>query len=92
MIELGFAYSVLAHNYSDGESYIFPVVIPPIQKGDALSGTPRAQLQVSSIHNVDDLRAYLESVFEKSNIVLKSGINRKINEFVYEVKKYIFEK
>lgn len=92
MVELGFAYSVLVQNYSDGESYIFPVAIPPIQKGDALAGTPLAQLQVLPIHNVDDLRAYLESVFEKSNLVLKSGINRKINEFVYEVKKYIFEK
>lgn len=92
MVELGFAYSVLVHNSSDGESYIFPVAVPPITKGDALAGTPLAQLQVSSIHNVDDLRTYLESVFEKSNLVLRSGINRKINEFVYEIKEYIFEK
>lgn len=92
MVELGFAYSVLVRNYSDGDSYVFPVAIPPIRKGDALAGTPLAQLHVSPIHNVDDLRAYLESIFEKPNIVLKSGINRKINEFVLEVKKYIFER
>ncbi len=91
MVELGFAYSVLVHNHADDDNYIFPVAIPPIRKGDALMGTPLAQLQVLSIHTVEDLRVYLESIFEKSNLVLKSGINRKISEFVYEVKEYIFE-
>lgn len=92
MIELGFAYSVLVHNCPDGDSYIFPVAVPPVKKGEALMGTPLAQLQVSSIHDVEDLRVYLEAIFENSNMALKSGINRRINEYVCVIKKYIFEK
>lgn len=92
MIELGFAYSVLVRNCPDGDSYIFPVAVPPVKKGEALMGTPLAQLQVSSIHEAEDLRVFLESVFAKSNPALKSGMNRRINEFVYGIKKHIFDK
>lgn len=92
MVELGFAYSVLASNSFDGDRYIFPVAVPPIKKGEALMGTPLAQLQVSSIHEVDDLRMFLESIFEKSTQALKSRMNRRINEFVYNIKKHIFER
>ena len=92
MIELGFAYSVLVRNCPDGDSYIFPVALPPVKKGEALMSTPLAQLQVSSIHDGEDLRAFLESIFEKSNLSLKAGMNRRINEFVYEIKMCVFGK
>ena len=92
MIELGFAYAVLVRNYSDGDSYIYPVAVPPIKKAEALTGTPLERLQVSSIHEIDDLRVYLESIFEKMDMGLRSGMNRKIHEFVHDIKKLIFEK
>lgn len=91
MIELGFAYSILVQNYSDGHRYIFPVALPPLRKGEALMGTPLAQIQVSYIHGDEDLRSYLEAIFEETTLVLRSGLNRKIHEFVYHVKKLLFE-
>lgn len=91
MIELGFAYSVLVRNYPDGHNYIFPVAIPPLKKGEALMGTPLAQLQVSFIHDIDELRVLIESISEKSDFVVKSGMNRKINEFTYTIKRHLLE-
>ena len=91
MIELGFAYSLLVQNYSDGHRYMFPVALPPLRKGEALMGTPLAQMQVSLIHDDENLRAYLESIFEKTPLALKSGLNSKIHEFVYRIKRLLFE-
>ena len=43
MIELGVAYSYLYNQYNKkGEDYIFPFALYPMQKGQALSGTPMA--------------------------------------------------
>lgn len=93
MIELGFAYSLLVQNFSnDVSSNVFPIAIPPVKKGEALSGTPLAELQVSSINDIDDMRVCLESIFENSSISLKAGLNRKMNEFVYDIKQKVFNK
>ncbi|MDO5400812.1 MAG: toll/interleukin-1 receptor domain-containing protein [Eubacteriales bacterium] len=92
MIELGFAYSVLVQSTSAEHYDIFPVVIPPVKKEEALAHTPLAMLHVSSIHDSEGLRECLESIFENSNVVLKSGMNRRINEFVYGIKQQIFKK
>lgn len=93
MIELGFAYSMLTQNVSSTkDSMIFPVIIPPVKRGEALASTPLAMLQVSSIYDSEDLRLFLESIFDNSNVELKSGMNRRINEFVHEIKQQIFEK
>lgn len=92
MIELGFAYSILVQNFSDDDiTNIFPIAISPVKKEEALMGTPLAKLQVSSIRDAEDLRVYLESIFENSTITLKSGLNRRINEFLYDMKQHIFE-
>lgn len=91
MIELGFAYSVLFNCHTDGERYVFPVALPPLKKGEALVGTPLAQIQVSYIHDDEEMRFYLESIFEKTPSALKSGLNKKIHKFVYSLKGLILE-
>ena len=91
MIELGFAYSVLVNSHTDGDRYVFPIALPPLKKGEALAGTPLAQIQVSYIHDDEEMRCYLESIFEKTPSALKSGLNKKIHEFVYSLKGLILE-
>ena len=91
MIELGFAYSVLFNCHTDGDRYVFPVALPPLKKWEALVGTPLAQIQVSYIHDDEEMRFYLESIFEKTPSALKSGLNKKIHKFVYSLKGLILE-
>lgn len=88
MIELGFAYAVLVSHSTTIQGNIFPVALSPVKSAEALMGTPLAQLQVASIHTVEELRVFLESLFEHSKLALRSGINKRINEFISDFRKY----
>ncbi len=88
MIELGFAYAVLVQKHAEDQRYIFPLVVPPVQKSEALAGTPLVQMQVASICDVDDIRICLESIFAQLN----AGINKKIHAFVKDVKTCLFDR
>lgn len=92
MIELGFAYAILFSKYDDEYNYIFPLATYPIKKAEALINTPLAQLQVASIIDIEDIRSYVESLIDEKNIKFGSGLNKKINAFVHDIKKCVFER
>lgn len=53
MIELGVAFSYLYNQYNNrGEEYIFPFVISPVQKGEALSNTPTKTIFILKFGNI----------------------------------------
>lgn len=85
MLELGFAYAVLAQNTDvrNADSYIFPVAIPPVTQAEALKGTPLSHLQVSFIHEASGVWELLEAVLPE----LRSGKNKDIVKFADEIKK-----
>lgn len=85
MIELGFAYAVLAQNIDtrNADSYIFPVAIPPVTQAEALKGTPLSHLQVSFIHEASGVWELLEAVLPE----LRAGKNKDIVKFADEIKK-----
>lgn len=86
MIELGVAYSYLCEKYKkNGENYIFPLVLYPIQKDYALSGTPLGNLQIGEITDEEDLRGLLEYIAEDKNVHIGSGTNQKIHAFVNDI-------
>ena len=86
MIELGVAYSYLFNKYEkNGEEYIFPFALYPETKGNALSGTPMANIQTGEINDENDIRSFLESLSADKDLHLGSGINRKLHSFKSEI-------
>ncbi|MCI9273215.1 MAG: toll/interleukin-1 receptor domain-containing protein [Clostridiales bacterium] len=86
MIELGVAYSYLYNRYNkNGEDYIFPFVFYPIQKGQALSGTPLANIQTGVISDEKDIHSFLEYLSADKGVDIGAGINRKLHSFIFDV-------
>ena len=86
MTELGVAYSYLYKKYQkQEEDYIFPFVLYPVQKGEALSGTPMANIQVGELSSEEDIRSFLSYLKEDRNLNVGSGINRKLHSFKYDI-------
>lgn len=92
MLELGFAYSCLSDQSKDYEgNYVYPLAVLPVKKAEALMDTPLARLQVCSINDTEDMRAYIEAICENKNITCGSGLNKKIHGFIYDINKIIFD-
>lgn len=86
MIELGVAYSYLYNKFSNqGEDYIFPFVLYPIQKGQALSGTPMAYIQTGSVSDEKDIHSFLEYLTSDKGVKMGGGLNRKLHSFIFDV-------
>lgn len=86
MMELGVAYSYLYEKYDKkGEDYIFPFSMHPIRKGQALSGTPIANIQVGEINNEKDIRSFLDYLMNDKGIHIGAGVNRKLHSFKYDI-------
>ena len=86
MVELGVAYSYLYNKYQkNGEEYIFPFALYPLRKGQALSGTPMANIQTGEINDENDIRSFLECLSLEKGLYIGSGINRKLHSFKAEV-------
>lgn len=87
MIELGVAYSYLYNQYNKkGEDYIFPFSLYPIQKGQALSGTPMINIQTGDLSNEKDIHSFLEYLSAGKRVFIGSGFNRKLHSFSFEIK------
>lgn len=91
MVELGFAYSCLSNNRDDEDDYIYPLAVAPIKKDEALMNTPMARIQVCSINDPEDMKAYIEAVCEGNKLQYSSGLNKRLHEFIYDMNKIIFE-
>lgn len=86
MIELGVAYSYFCSKYkNNGESYVFPFVLYPIQKECALSGTPLVNMQTGNIVDEEDLHSFLEYLSSGKGVKIGSGTNRRIHAFITDV-------
>ena len=86
MIELGVAYSFLCNKYKNKkEEYIFPFAIYPVRKGQALSGTPIANIQTGEINNESDIRVFLDYLSAEKKINVCSGVNKKLHSFKFDV-------
>ena len=86
MIELGVAYSYFCSKYKvNGEDYIFPFSLYPIQRSHALSETPLGNIQVGDISDKDDIHSFLDNLSTDKGLIVGSGINRRINTFVNEI-------
>lgn len=86
MIELGVAYSYLYDKYDkEGEEYIFPFCIYPIQKEQALSGTPMVNIQTGCINDENDIHSFLEYLSSNKGIYIGTGINKKLHSFVFDI-------
>lgn len=86
MVELGVAYSYLYNKHKkQGEDYIFPFALYPVRKGEALSGTPMADIQSGEINNESDIRSFLEYLSSEKGLYIGSGINRKLHSFKAEI-------
>lgn len=85
MIELGVAYSYLFNQNNNGEDYIFPFFLYPIQKGQALSGTPLANIQTGDLRNKEDIHGLLQYLSVKKEISIGTGVNRKIHSFIFDI-------
>lgn len=86
MIELGVAYSYLFNKFEkNGEDYILPFALYPVKKGQALSGTPMANIQVGEINDENDIRSFLECLSSEKGLRVGSGINRKLHSFKAEI-------
>lgn len=77
MIELGVAYSYMYNKYKQNEEYIFPFVLYPIKKEDALAGTPLADIEVGEINSEADLKAFLMYLSDERKISIGLGMNKK---------------
>ena len=92
MIELGVAYSYFRGKYQkNGESYIYPFALYPVQKGYALSGTPLSNLQTGDISDKEDLRGFLKYLSSEKGIVIGSGTNRIIHAFKNEIDRIVLQ-
>lgn len=86
MMELGVAYSYLYKKYQKkGEDYIFPFSLYPIRKGQALSGTPIANIQVGEINDEKDIRSFLDCLMNDKGIHIGTRVNRKLHSFKYDL-------
>lgn len=86
MIELGVAYSYLYNKYKkNGEDYIFPFTLYPVKKGQALSGTPIANIQTGNINDETDIRGFLDYLSSEKGVSIGSGINRKLHAFKFDI-------
>ena len=86
MIELGVACSYLYNRYNkSGEDYIFPFALYPIQKGQALSGTPIANIQTGDISDEKDVHSFLEYISSDKKVNIGTGINRKLHSYKFEI-------
>ena len=56
-----------------------------MQKGEALSGTPMANIQVGELSSEEDIRSFLSYLKEDRNLNVGSGINRKLHSFKYDI-------
>lgn len=92
MIELGVAYSYMYNKYKQNEEYIFPFVLYPIKKEDALAGTPLADIEVGEINSETDLKAFLMYLSDERKISIGLGMNKKIHSFVVEIERMLLEK
>ncbi|MDD3279699.1 MAG: toll/interleukin-1 receptor domain-containing protein [Lachnospiraceae bacterium] len=86
MIELGVAYSYLQNKYENqGDDYFFPFALYPMQRSEALSGTPMGNIQVGELSDETDVRSFLNYLEKSGKIICPSGMNRKLNSFKYEI-------
>lgn len=86
MIELGVAYSYLYNQHNKkGDDYIFPFALYPVQKGQALSGTPLANIQAGNINDEKDIHSFLDYLSSDKKVNIGSGINRRLHSFKFEV-------
>ncbi len=86
MIELGVAYSYLYNQYNKkSEDYIFPFALYPIQKGQALSGTPMANIQTGDLSDKKDIHGFLEYLSSDKGVDIGAGVNRKLHSFIFDV-------
>ena len=82
MVELGVAYSYLYNKYAvKGEEYIVPFALYPVQKGQALSGTPLTAIQTGDLNDENDIKSFLGYLSEERGIHMGAGTNRKIHAF-----------
>lgn len=93
MIKLGVACSYLYSKYrKGGKDYIFPFVLHPVMKAQALSGTPIANIQTGDISDEADIRNFLQAVFTEKGLSIGSGVNRKLHAYKFEIDKILLEK
>ena len=86
MIELGVAYSYFYSKFGDSdEDFIFPFALPPVKKSNALAGTPLAFIQTADLNDIDDLRTFCENLKKERSVGIKSGLSKRLREFVYEL-------
>lgn len=85
MIELGMACSYL-YNQDDKrrEDYIYPFVLYPIQKGDALSGTPISAIQTGDLSDEKDIHGFLTYLSTDKGVHIGTGFNHKLHSFILE--------
>ncbi|MDD3417583.1 MAG: toll/interleukin-1 receptor domain-containing protein [Lachnospiraceae bacterium] len=92
MIELGVACSYLFNQYNqEGVDYIFPFVLYPVQKGQALSGTPIANIQAGDIRSEKDIHIFLKYLSSQKGIHIGAGVNRNIHSFIFEIDQIILK-
>lgn len=92
MIELGIACSHLFAKFQkNGENYIFPFAIYPVRKGQALSGTPIANIQVGDINSTADIRSLLDFLAEQFSFRTGSGINQKLRSCVFDIDRILLK-
>ena len=86
MIELGVAFSYMYHQLSDrDEDYIVPFALYPIQKEQALAGTPLSNIQIGSISDKNDIYSFLENLTSDKRVNMKGRINQKIHCFIFDI-------
>ena len=61
----------------DRTKTLFPIALYPIQKGQALAGTPIANIQTGDLCDEKDIHSFLEYLSEKG-IDIGSRINRQL--------------
>lgn len=92
MIELGVAYSYLYNKYAaKGEEYILPMALYPVQKGQALSGTPMTMIQTGELNDENDIKELLQYLSEEKGVHIGAGTNRKIHTFKTEIDQMILK-
>lgn len=86
MIELGVAYSYFFNKYEkEGEEYIMPFALHPVTRGQALSGTPMANIQTGEMNDEDDIKSLLEYLSAEKGVHIGAGVNRKLHSFKAEL-------
>ena len=89
MIELGFAYAILSKKQQNELNYIFPISVPPIKKSEALKDTPLERIQVGHINDINDIRSYINNIFERENFLIGSGLNKRVHSFIVDINKIL---